>query len=73
MLNAHITANRKAVDNTTVQVDLVWLLSLNQDCFGLVTLIGGEDLVGLGGGDGEGPFDGTEFIFFDKPGIYQLS
>jgi hypothetical protein len=51
MLNARITANREAMYNTTVKVDLVWLLRLNQDSLGLVALLGGEDLVRLGGGD----------------------
>ena len=54
--------------NSTIQVNLVWLLGLNQDFFGLVTLLGGEDLVGFGGGDGEGSFDGAEFGFFDEAG-----
>jgi hypothetical protein len=33
-----------------------------------VALFGGEDLVGFGGGDGEGSFDGVEFGFFDESG-----
>jgi hypothetical protein len=52
MLNARITANREAVHNTAVKIDLVWLLGLNQDGLGLVALLGGEDIVRLGGGDG---------------------
>jgi hypothetical protein len=69
MLDAHITANRESVHNTAIQINLVWLFSFNQNSLRLVTFLGGENLVGLGGGDGEWSFDGAEFVFLDKTAI----
>lgn len=57
------------MNNATVQVDLVRLLGFNQDFLRLVTLLGGENLIGFGGSDGERSFDGTEFIFLDEAGM----
>lgn len=66
MLLAQIATNGEAVDNAGEQVDLVWLLGLDKDLFGCVALLGGEDLIGFGGGDGEGSSDGAEFILFNE-------
>jgi hypothetical protein len=55
MLLGHITSDREAVNDTAVKIDLVWLLGLHEDDFGLVTFLGGEDLVCFCGRDGQGP------------------
>ena len=52
--------------DTAIQVDLVWEAGLLQDDFRFVTLLGGEDLVGLGGGDAKGATNGLEFVGFDE-------
>lgn len=52
--------------NTAVQVDLVGETGLLEDNLGFVTLLGGEDCVGLGGGDAEGTANGLEFVGFDE-------
>lgn len=54
------------MNDAAVQVDLVWEAGLLEDDFGFVTLLGGEDLVGLSGGDAEGTADGLEFVGFDE-------
>lgn len=65
-LVTQLGANRESVFDTAVQVDLVGETGLLEDDFGFVTLLGGEDCVGLGGGDAEGTADGLEFIGFDE-------
>lgn len=51
-LHRQIAADSEAVRGVRVQVDLVWLADLGQDLLGLVALLGREDGVCLGGGDG---------------------
>lgn len=55
--------------NTRVKVNLVRQFRVLEDFLGLVALLGREDLVSLGGGDGEGTGDGGEFRFFDEGGV----
>lgn len=52
--------------DATVQIDLVGDTGLLENDLGFVTLLGGEDGIGLGGGDAEGTFNGLEFIGFDE-------
>jgi hypothetical protein len=66
LLLGEITSHRETVHDTTVQVDLIWLFGLDEDGLGLVALLGGEDLVSLSGGDGEGSADSGELGFFDE-------
>ena len=49
-----ITAHSKAVLNVRVKVDLERLASLDQNLLGAVSLLGGEDAVGLRRCDGQG-------------------
>jgi len=65
-LLASIASHGETVDDTTVQINLVRLLGLNENRLGLVTFLGGEDLVRFCGCDGEGPGDCCEFGFFDE-------
>lgn len=58
--------HRESVFDTAVQVDLVGETGLLEDNLGFVALLGGEDRVGLGGGDAEGAADGLEFVGFDE-------
>ena len=71
MLLAHITTDREAVSNPRVKIDLIRLFRLNKDRFGFMALLGGEDLVGFSGCDGERTGDCCEFGFFDEARIYQ--
>ena len=54
--------------DAAIQRDLVGLLGLHENLLGGVALGGWEDLVGFGGGDGEGAGYGGELGFFDEPG-----
>lgn len=54
--------------DAAVQVNLIGLLSLGEDLLGAVALLGWEDGVCFGGGDGERALDGAEFVFFDEAG-----
>jgi hypothetical protein len=67
-LLACIASQREAMRNSTVKVDLVWLLGGYEDLFGLVALLGREDGVGFCGGDGDGTVNGAELGFFDETG-----
>ena len=58
VLLSHVASNREPMSYTAVEIDLIRLLGLDEDCFRFVTLLGGEDLVGFGGGDRERPLDG---------------
>lgn len=64
-----ITANGEAVLDARVQSNLVGQASLEEDLLGLVALLGGEDLVCLGGGDGQGTGDGGELLLVDEGGV----
>ncbi len=66
VLLTQITSHRKSMHNTTEQIDLVGLLSLNEDFLGAVPFLGWEDLVCLGGGNAQGSSDGRELRFVDK-------
>jgi hypothetical protein len=46
------------MNDTTVKVDLVGLLGLDEDGLRLMTLLGRENLVGFSGSDGEWSVDG---------------
>lgn len=49
-----------------VEVDLVVLAGLLQDLLGLVALLGREDVVRLGGGDGERARDGGQLVLLNE-------
>lgn len=49
-----------------VQVDLVGESQVLQDGLGLVPLLGREDVVGLGGGDGQGTLEVSELVGLDE-------
>lgn len=61
------------MDDAAVEVDLVGLAGLLQDLLGLVALVGGEDLVRLGGGDGQGPGDGGQLLLLDEGRVGQVA
>lgn len=54
------------MDGAAEQVDLVGLARLLENFLGLVAQFGGENLVGLGGGDGPGTGDGGELLLVDE-------
>lgn len=64
-----ITAHSKAVLNVRVKVDLERLASLDENLLGAVSLLGGENAVGLRRCDGQGSLDGSEFIFLYERGV----
>lgn len=72
-LVAEVTSNSKSMADTTVQVDLIWLLRLLENLFGFVTLFRREDLICLGCGDAQWTFDGAEFVVFDKGWVCAIS
>ena len=61
-----VAANGKPVHDTREQVDLVRLAALLEDFLGPVTLLGGEDGVGLGGRDGERALEAAELSLLDE-------
>lgn len=72
-LLGQVAAHAEAVDDVAVQVDLVGLAGLLQDLLGLVALLGGEDLVGLGGGDGQRTRDGGQLVLVDEGGVGEVA
>lgn len=52
--------------DAAVQVDLVGLACLDENLLALVALVGREDGVGLGGGDGQRALDGGELLLGDE-------
>ena len=69
VLLARVAADREAMHDATVQVDLVRLAALGQDLLGLVALLGGEDLVRLGGGDGQRRLEALQLLLVDERGV----
>lgn len=65
-LDGGIAADSKPVLDAREEGNLVRLARLLEDLLRLVALFGGEDGVGLGGRDGEGPGDGGELVLVDK-------
>lgn len=65
-LLAQVCAYSEAVGGTREEVDLEGHLDLAEDFLRLVTLLGGEDLVHLGGSDGQWARDGRELLLLDK-------
>lgn len=68
-LDLHVAADREAVARAGVEVDLVRHVYAGQDLLRPVALVGGEDLVRLGGGDGQGARDGGELVLVDEGGV----
>lgn len=52
--------------DSAVKVDLVGESQVLQDGLGLVPLLGREDVVGLGGGDGQGTLEVSELVGLDE-------
>jgi hypothetical protein len=65
-LVGQIAADGETVRDAGVEVDLVGVAGFLENLFGLVALLGREDLVGLGGGDGERAGDGRELVLLDE-------
>jgi hypothetical protein len=61
------------VHDARVQVDLVWVARRLEDLFGLVALLGREDGVGLGGGNGQRPGHGCELVLVDEARMGDIS
>jgi hypothetical protein len=68
-----ITAHSKSVLNVRVKVDLERFASLDKNLLGAVSLLGGENAVGLRRCDGQGSFNGSEFIFLDERGVSDIA
>lgn len=65
-LLTRITPHRKSMNDSTIQIDLIWLLRLNHDFLGLVAFLSREDLVGFCGCDRERSLDGSQLGFLDE-------
>lgn len=72
-LHVRIAAHREAVLDLRVQVDLVGVAGFLENLLGPVALLGGEDGVGLGGGDGQRPGDGRELVLVDEGRVREIS
>lgn len=68
-----ISSNSKAVLDTRIEIDLVWLSNLLQDFLGLVPLLCCQHEIGFGGADSKRPFDGFELIVLNKGGMCTVS
>lgn len=66
LLDSRVSSDGKAVLGAGEEVDLVRLLGLDENLLGLVALLGGENAVRLGGGNGQRAGDGGELILVDK-------
>ena len=58
VLLGHVASNRETMNDTAVEIDLIRLLGLDEDCFRLMALLSGKDLIGFGGSDRKRPLDG---------------
>lgn len=68
-LDAGVAADSEAMRNARVQVDLEGLARLDEDLLGLVALLGGEDGVSLGCGNGQRAREGGELVLLDVGGV----
>lgn len=68
-LDAGVTPDREAVRNARVQVDLERLARLDEDLLRLVALLGREDGVSLGGGNGQRAGESGELLLVDVGGV----
>lgn len=64
-----ITTDSETVRNAGEQVDLEGLARLDEDLLGSVAELGGENTVGLRGGDGERAADGGKLVLLDERGV----
>ena len=65
-LFARVTAHGKPMHDTREQVDLVRVAALLEDFLRPVTLLRGENGVGLGGRDGERALEAAELILLNE-------
>lgn len=72
-LLAGVAADGEAVHGLGVEVDLVGEAALGEDLLGLVAVLGGEDLVRLGGGDGEGSLEAGELVLVYERGVGKVA
>jgi hypothetical protein len=72
-LDAGVAADREAVRNARVQVDLEGLARLDEDLFRQVALLGREDRVSLGCGNRQRAGDGGELILRDIGGVRDVA
>lgn len=68
-LDAGVAADSEAVRNARVQVDLEGLARLDEDLLRLVALLGREDGVSLGGGNGQRAGESGELVLLDVGGV----
>lgn len=73
VLLARVAADREAVHDAAVQVDLVGLAALGQDLLRLVALLGREDLVRLGGGDGQRRLEARQLLLVDEGRVSEVA
>jgi hypothetical protein len=68
-LDAGVAADSEAVRNARVQVKLEGLARLDENLLGLVALLGREDGVSLGSGNGQRAGEGSELVLLDVGGV----
>jgi hypothetical protein len=64
-----IASHSETVLDVRVQVDLERLAGLDEDLLRAVSQLGGENVIDLGGGDGERSLDGPELVLLDERGV----
>lgn len=68
-----IASNGETMLNAGVEVDLVRLLQILEDLFRFVALLGREDLICLGSGDGKRAFDVFELVRADETWVCNVT
>lgn len=72
-LVTQISAHSKPMLDVREQIDLERQSSPNQNLIRFVSLFGGEDVVGLSSGNGEGSGDGLELCLLDERGVSDVT
>lgn len=65
-LDACVASNRESMRHTREQINLVWLLGLNKNGLGFMTLLGWENRICFGGRDGERSLDSGKLFLIDE-------
>jgi hypothetical protein len=71
--DAQVRSHCETVLNPAEQIDLEWLLGINENGFRLMAQLGGEDSVCLSSGNRQGTIDSGKFFIGHKPGRELIS
>jgi hypothetical protein len=68
-LLGRVATDAETVRHTREEIDLVWLSRALENLLRLVTLLGWEDRIGFGGGNGQRARNSLEFFVLDGGGM----